>query len=117
MLLLDNKVYYLLGNLSKVKQTGEYYSHSALSNKNIYISNNILVYSFKIPANTELANKVALLTFTNKIKVLANIVGVVDTAEITVISDINKNAIVYGSSMAKTLTKDSHCFGIVFIEQ
>lgn len=76
-----------------------------------------MVYSFKIPANTELANKVALLTFTNKIKVLANIVGVVDTAEITVISDISKNAIVFGSSGTTTLKKHAHCFGIIFIEQ
>ncbi|WP_293958315.1 hypothetical protein [uncultured Fusobacterium sp.] len=76
-----------------------------------------MVYSFKIPANTELTSNIPFLTFTTKIKVLANIIGVVDSSEIAISSDINKNAIIYGSSRGKITTKDSHCFGIVFIEQ
>ena len=60
----------------------------------------------------------SLLTFVKEeAKIKTNIIGVVDSSEIAISSDINKNAIIYGSSRGKITTKDSHCFGIVFIEQ
>ena len=59
----------------------------------------------------------ALLTFTKKIKIKSEIVGVVDSNEFTVISNIELNAITHGSSFQSDINKTSHSFGILFIEQ
>ena len=107
--------YNLLDNLSGIKEVG-YYSHSGTLNKTVYSCGNILVYSFKLIQGTLLEANASLLIFVKEVKVKANIIGVVDSGEIAISSDINKNAIIYGSSKGKTTTKDSHCFGIVFVE-
>ena len=95
----------------------EYYSNQAVGNISVFLSSNIMIYSFRIVGGTELTPNIPFLTFTNKIKIKANIIGVVDSTEFAIMSDIQKNNIYHASSFTKTLRNNAHCFGITFIEQ
>ena len=75
------------------------------------------MYSFKIYPNTILESNEILITFTDKILVLSKMIGVVDSGEFAIISDVENNCIKFGSSQKFTTTKNAHCFGIIFINK
>ena len=106
-----------LDNLIKITRTNQYSSNQKISNLSVYISSNILIYSFRLLGNQQLTSWETLLTFTEKIKIKSEIIGVVDTGLFSIISNIDSNAIIHGSRFDNNITKASHCFGIVFIEQ